>query len=83
MVSRAVGKKGEIATEEELERERSLARKVLRRMERENVVLCIRGSGLHGDGVGLGEGARDGDGEARRRESRMYVLHPNYAVDGL
>ncbi|KAK3669556.1 MCM DNA helicase complex subunit mcm6 [Recurvomyces mirabilis] len=59
-----------LQSREDMERERGLARKVLRRMVRENVLLQIRGEGL-----------ADEDGETPREGRVMYVVHPNFAAD--
>ncbi|PWY79257.1 DNA replication licensing factor Mcm6 [Aspergillus heteromorphus CBS 117.55] len=59
----------EIDTEEDLQNERSLAVKVLKRMIKDNILMPIRGEGL----VDAGE-----DGQSSRT---VYVMHPNCAID--
>ncbi|KAI9725232.1 MAG: MCM DNA helicase complex subunit mcm6 [Chrysothrix sp. TS-e1954] len=61
----------EFLEQEDLERERDLARKVVKRMVKENVLMLLRGEGLADE---------DGDG-LEQEEKRMYVLHPNYAAE--
>ncbi|SLM39572.1 dna replication licensing factor mcm6 [Lasallia pustulata] len=63
----------ELNSEEELERERELVGKVLRRMVKDNIFMLIRGEGL------VGEGAAEGS--AREADMGVYVLHPNCAVE--
>jgi DNA replication licensing factor MCM6 len=67
----------EINTEEELEEERVLVTKVLKRMVRDNVLMQIRGEGLV-------DGEDDaGEGSSRDAEKVVYVLHPNVALEEL
>ncbi|KAE9961577.1 hypothetical protein BLS_001737 [Venturia inaequalis] len=61
----------EIETQEDLEEERALAKKVLKRMVKDNILLPIRGEGLADE---QGEGL-DGAGKV------VYVIHPNCAVE--
>ncbi|KAL4887684.1 MCM2/3/5 family-domain-containing protein [Aspergillus karnatakaensis] len=61
----------ELNNEEDLQRERGLAVKVLKRMVKDNILMPI-----HGDGL-LEEGA-DGDAAPQRT---VYVIHPNCAID--
>lgn len=73
---------------EELEGERKLVEKVLKRMVKDNVVMRILGEGMVEDGVeggvemgGMeGTGARDGAGGQGRV---VYVLHPNVSLEEL
>ncbi|KAJ9208983.1 hypothetical protein DTO021D3_200 [Paecilomyces variotii] len=62
----------ELNSEEDLERERDLAVKVLKRMVKDNILMPIRGEGL----------VEDTDGEqSARTEKTVYVLHPNCAIE--
>ncbi|TKA69250.1 hypothetical protein B0A49_03074 [Cryomyces minteri] len=64
-------KEEELETEEDLDRERSLAKKVLKRMVKDNIFMQIRGDGLADEqGNGLQQDA-----------SVVYVMHPNCAVE--
>ncbi|GME57152.1 putative DNA replication licensing factor mcm6 protein [Neofusicoccum parvum] len=66
-------KEAEMETQEDLEQERMLARKVLKRMVKDNILMQIRGEGL-----------ADDQGEGLQREGRVvYVLHPNCAVEDM
>lgn len=67
----------EINSEEELEEERVLVTKVLKRMVRDNVVMQIRGEGLVEDGEGADEGS------SAAASNVVYVLHPNIALEEL
>ena len=67
-------KEEELNTVDELEKERELVVKVLRRMVKDNIFMPIRGEGLV-DGE-EGEG-----GSSRAAERVVYVLHPNCAVE--
>ncbi|PYH97545.1 DNA replication licensing factor Mcm6 [Aspergillus ellipticus CBS 707.79] len=59
----------EIDTEEDLQNERSLAVKVLKRMIKDNILMPIRGEGLV-------------DADEDTQSSRtVYVMHPNCAID--
>ncbi|KAI9852135.1 MAG: MCM DNA helicase complex subunit mcm6 [Thelocarpon superellum] len=69
-------KEDDFATEAELEQEKSLVAKVVKRMVKDNILMQIRGEGLIEDdaeGVAAGSAA---DGERV-----VYVLHPNCAVE--
>ncbi|KAK4618382.1 DNA replication licensing factor mcm6 [Fulvia fulva] len=60
-----------LESQEQLETQRSLARKVLRRMVKDNVLMQIRGEGL-----------ADEQGEGLEQDDKvMYVVHSNCAVD--
>nr|POF14986.1 dna replication licensing factor mcm6 [Quercus suber] len=64
---------GQLQTQEDLETERSLARKVLKKMVKTNVLLRIRGEGL-----------ADEQGEGLEQDDRVvYIVHPNCATDEL
>ena len=69
-------KEDEINSEEELEAERELVKKVLKRMVKDNVVMQIRGEGLMEE-----DGA--GEGSSRDAGRVVYVLHPNVALEEL
>ncbi|KAF1985029.1 MCM-domain-containing protein [Aulographum hederae CBS 113979] len=64
-------RESELDTQEELESERALAKKVLKRMVKDHIFMQIRGEGL-ADEQGEGLGAE---------EKIMYVMHPNCAVE--
>ncbi|KAI9705594.1 MAG: MCM DNA helicase complex subunit mcm6 [Candelina mexicana] len=70
-------KEDELSSQQELERERDLVGKVVRRMVKENIFMQIRGEGLVGE---EGEG-EEGGGSSRSAEKVVYVLHPNCAVE--
>ena len=73
-------KEDELNSQDELEAERELVRKVLRRMVKDNIFMPIRGDpeeGLRGDGEAEGQGAAGGSAGERV----VYVLHPNCAVE--
>ncbi|KAI9928381.1 hypothetical protein ASPWEDRAFT_38782 [Aspergillus wentii DTO 134E9] len=61
----------ELNNEEDLQRERDLAMKVLKRMVKDNILMPIRGEGLV-DTVNADEG---------ETHKIVYVLHPNCAVE--
>ncbi|KAI5291612.1 MCM DNA helicase complex subunit mcm6 [Ascosphaera aggregata] len=61
----------ELNTTEDMEAERSLAGKVLRRMVKDNILMPIRGQGLV-------QTAEDG---AAAEHKTVYVLHPNCAIE--
>ncbi|KAF2083730.1 MCM-domain-containing protein [Saccharata proteae CBS 121410] len=64
-------KESELETQDDLEREQILAKKVLKRMVKDNILMQIRGEGLADDqGQGLDH-----------EDSVVYVLHPNCAVE--
>ncbi|KAL9027072.1 MAG: hypothetical protein Q9196_004350 [Gyalolechia fulgens] len=60
----------DFSSRDELEAERELVGKCLRRMVKDNILMQIRGEGLV-----------DGDGGREEAERKIYVLHPNCAVD--
>ncbi|KAF2396668.1 MCM-domain-containing protein [Trichodelitschia bisporula] len=64
-------REAEIETQEDLEQEKVLARKVLKRMVKDNILMQIRGEGLaDARGQGLAPGGKV-----------TYVMHPNCAVE--
>lgn len=63
-------KEAELETQKDLEEERDLAKKVLKRMVKDNILMQIRGEGLTDEGE---EAPRDG--------KVVYVMHPNCAVE--
>ncbi|KAK2796245.1 hypothetical protein FQN50_009635 [Emmonsiellopsis sp. PD_5] len=63
----------ELNTEEEMEAERALAVKVLKRMVKDNILMVIRGEGLMDS-----ENQQAGDGDEQKV---IYVLHPNCAIE--
>ncbi|KAI4211612.1 MAG: hypothetical protein LQ351_005653 [Letrouitia transgressa] len=65
-------KEDEISTEAELEEERELVRKVLKRMVKDNILMPIHGEGLVDNAD---------EGSSRDTERVVYVLHPNCAVE--
>ncbi|KAL8856870.1 MAG: hypothetical protein Q9178_006587 [Gyalolechia marmorata] len=64
-------KEEEFDTQEDLESERELVGKVLKRMVKDNILMQIRGEGLLDD---------EGENETEQ-EKGVYVLHPNCAVE--
>ncbi|KAJ9662376.1 MCM DNA helicase complex subunit mcm6 [Coniosporium apollinis] len=65
-------KESELESQEDLEQERSLAKKVLKRMVKDNVFMQIRGEGLADE---------EGQGLEGQADRVVYVLHPNCAVE--
>ncbi|KAF2459205.1 MCM2/3/5 family-domain-containing protein [Lineolata rhizophorae] len=63
-------KEPDLHSQEELETERGLAKKVLKRMVKDNILMPIRGEGLV-----------DGTEGAPREVRTMYVIHPNCAIE--
>ncbi|KAL1868591.1 MCM DNA helicase complex subunit mcm6 [Paecilomyces lecythidis] len=61
----------DLNTQEDFERERDLAIKVLKRMVKDNILMPIRGEGL----------TQDTDGEQSAPSKTVYVLHPNCAIE--
>jgi len=79
------GIEDEVGTEEEMARETKLARKVLKRMERNMEVMVLQEE-EEDDGdreLNDADGEEDEDDERRRNASRRYVLHPNVALEEL
>ncbi|KAK5944949.1 MCM DNA helicase complex subunit mcm6 [Knufia obscura] len=66
----------ELAGPEDMEREQKLAKKVLRRMEREMEVMVVRAGG----GAEQADGGREEEGEREGTVVR-YVLHPNVSLE--
>ncbi|KAL3426036.1 minichromosome maintenance protein 6 [Phlyctema vagabunda] len=65
-------KEDELAGEEDYNEEKALAKKIVKRMVKENILMAIRGQGLVGE---------DGAGSSAAAEEVVYVLHPNCAVE--
>ncbi|KAI9713545.1 MAG: MCM DNA helicase complex subunit mcm6 [Bogoriella megaspora] len=63
-------KQNELEDQEAVEEERKLARKVLKRMVKENILMQIRGDGL-----------ADESGSGLQQERIVYVMHPNCAIE--
>ncbi|KAF9635276.1 putative dna replication licensing factor mcm6 protein [Lasiodiplodia theobromae] len=65
-------KEAELETQKDLEEERDLAKRVLKRMVKDNILMQIRGEGLVEEG------------EEQQRDARVvYVMHPNCAVEDM
>ena len=63
----------ELPDQEALKQEEDLARKVLKRMLKDNIIMRLRGDGLVDDGV---------EEQAEQSDAKVvYVLHPNCAVE--
>ncbi|KAG2420096.1 DNA replication licensing factor mcm6 [Aspergillus terreus] len=62
----------ELDSEEDIERERSLAGKVLKRMVKDNILMPIRGEGLV-----------DPEEQGDSAPKTVYVMHPNCAADDI
>ncbi|KAI6861333.1 MCM-domain-containing protein [Hortaea werneckii] len=61
----------DLTSQEDVEGQKGLAKKVLRRMVKDNVLMQIRGEGL-----------ADEEGEGLQQSDRvMYVVHPNCPID--
>ncbi|RDW69711.1 DNA helicase-1 [Coleophoma cylindrospora] len=65
-------KEDELSSEEDYHNEKALAKKIIKRMVKDNILMAIRGQGLVGE---------DGQGSAAAAEDIVYVLHPNCAVE--
>ncbi|KAK8163209.1 MCM2/3/5 family-domain-containing protein [Phyllosticta citribraziliensis] len=63
-------KEAEIETPQDMEIEKVLARKVLKRMVRENILMMFAGEGL-----------ADENGQGLVSDTVMYVMHPNCAME--
>ncbi|ETI23345.1 hypothetical protein G647_05146 [Cladophialophora carrionii CBS 160.54] len=62
----------QLGSEDDVERERALARKVLKKMVKDNVIIAIRGEGLvEGDNEDAGAGSSGAN------QRLTYALHPN------
>ncbi|KHJ36352.1 putative dna replication licensing factor mcm6 [Erysiphe necator] len=64
-------KEDELSGEEDYYAEMALAKKVIKRMVKENILMAIRGQGLVGDENG---------GNTANSDQVVYVLHPNCAI---
>ncbi|KAK1827652.1 MCM2/3/5 family-domain-containing protein [Podospora conica] len=71
-------KEDEMAGEEDYHEEMALARKVLKKMVKDNILMAIRGQGMAAEEEGSGEGSSSQAPESARI---VYVLHPNCAVE--
>ncbi|KAI6892847.1 hypothetical protein KC334_g13143, partial [Hortaea werneckii] len=61
----------DLTSQEDVEGQKGLAKKVLRRMVKDNVLMQIRGEGL-----------ADEEGEGLQQSDRvLYVVHPNCPID--
>ncbi|KAL2022597.1 hypothetical protein VTK56DRAFT_4941 [Thermocarpiscus australiensis] len=68
-------KEDELQGEEDYNREMALARKVLKKMVKDNILMAIRGQGMT-------DGDDDaGEGSSAQAARIVYVLHPNCAVE--
>ncbi|OKL58208.1 DNA replication licensing factor mcm6 [Talaromyces atroroseus] len=63
----------EINNNEELEQERNLAKKVLKRMVKDNILMPIRGQGLMDE--------TQDDEHTQPPQQLVYVMHPNCAIE--
>ncbi|KAK4494270.1 hypothetical protein PRZ48_014568 [Zasmidium cellare] len=68
-------KEDELQSQEDMEHQRALAKKVLKRMVKDNVLMQIRGEGLVDE-----NGEPQGD-EEQQQGKILYLVHPNCAVD--
>ncbi|KAL2145659.1 hypothetical protein VTI28DRAFT_6534 [Corynascus sepedonium] len=69
-------KEEELQSEEDYNNEMALAKKVLKKMVKDNILMAIRGQGMaDGDAEGAGEGS------SAQAAQIVYVLHPNCAVE--
>ncbi|KAL2158660.1 hypothetical protein VTH06DRAFT_4142 [Thermothelomyces fergusii] len=70
-------KEEELQSEEDYNAEMALARKVLKKMVKDNILMAIRGQGMtDADADGPGEGS-----SSAQAAQVVYVLHPNCAVE--
>ncbi|KAI9790307.1 MAG: MCM DNA helicase complex subunit mcm6 [Piccolia ochrophora] len=72
-------REGEIASEAELEQQRELVGKVVRRMVKDNILMPLRGEGL--DGHNNDDDGHEGAAASTRKVT--YILHPNCAVEDM
>ncbi|KAI1261071.1 MCM2/3/5 family-domain-containing protein [Xylariaceae sp. FL1019] len=70
-------KEEELDGEEDYHRELGLAKMVLKKMVKDNILMAVRGSGLAEDAA---EGENSGSASAASQKT-VYVLHPNCAVE--
>lgn len=68
-------KEEELTGEEDYEQELALAKKVLKKMVKDNILMAIRGEGMQEDT----ENGQAGPSAAAQKT--VYVLHPNCAVE--
>ena len=73
----------EIATEEDLEKERDLVKKVIKRMVKDNVLMQVKGQGLLNLGDDTSTGTQENGGGSPDEDTVIYVLHPNCAVEDI
>ncbi|KAL2121601.1 hypothetical protein VTJ04DRAFT_5628 [Mycothermus thermophilus] len=74
-------KEAELSSEEEYRAEMALAKKVLKKMVKDNILMAIRGEGIaDDDNAGAGEGS-SAAAQAQQPGRIVYVLHPNCAVE--
>ncbi|OHE94048.1 MCM2/3/5 family protein [Colletotrichum orchidophilum] len=69
-------KESELNSVEEHDSEKALAKKVLKRMVKENILMAVRGQGLADD-----DEADEGASAPAEPAPIVYVLHPNCAVE--
>ncbi|KAH6632775.1 MCM2/3/5 family-domain-containing protein [Chaetomium tenue] len=67
-------KEEELQGEEDYNTEMALARKVLKKMVKDNILMAIRGQGM-------ADGDDAGEGSSAQAAQIVYVLHPNCAVE--
>ncbi|KAF2655566.1 MCM-domain-containing protein [Lophiostoma macrostomum CBS 122681] len=67
-------KEAEMETQEDLERERGLAKKVLKKVVKEQYLMQIRGEGLADE---------DAEGDESQSGKTVYVLHPNCPIEDI
>ncbi|OAL54356.1 MCM-domain-containing protein [Pyrenochaeta sp. DS3sAY3a] len=65
-------KENDLETQEDLEKERALAKKVLKKVVKEQYLMVIRGEGL-----------TDEQAQANSSDKAVYVLHPNCPVEDI
>ncbi|KAI0165019.1 MCM2/3/5 family-domain-containing protein [Xylariaceae sp. FL1272] len=70
-------KEEELDGEEDYHRELGIAKMVLKKMVKDNILMAVRGSGLAEDAA---EGEASGSASAASQKT-VYVLHPNCAVE--
>ncbi|KAK0627808.1 MCM2/3/5 family-domain-containing protein [Immersiella caudata] len=67
-------KEDELQSVDDLENEKALAKKVLKKMVKDNILMAIRGQGMTEDDAA-------GEGSSAQAGQIVYVLHPNCAVE--
>ncbi|KAK6953864.1 hypothetical protein Daesc_003826 [Daldinia eschscholtzii] len=70
-------KESELEGEEDYHREMALAKMVLKKMVKDNILMAVRGEGLAEDG----DQAAAADGGPAPSQKVVYVLHPNCAIE--